>query len=440
MLVFNPHTVENGLLILAEGKSLFFLKKLPSKIALKTATWLVVIGVCCLFHQSAFSQKMTKEDLETEKKKLYEEIKTSQKLLSATRSDKEVSLNDLKLLQTQISSREHIINNIIMQISLLDKSIFTTIDQIDSMEVALEQLKLDYAETIRNTYLTQSAYNKMMFLFSAKDVNEAYRRFKYMQYYSDFRRRQVQQIETTKQTLEENLIRIELEKVEKEELLENEQKERDILDEEYEEKAVLIKELRKQEVQLKKNLKNKESALEELDRQIRDIIEQATAHLRDQLDTGVEDDKGGGTAIPKDALSKDFASNKGKLPWPVDDGVVTAKFGRNRHPVLKHISTNNNGLDIATTPSAHVRSLYEGKISNILFSPSFQWAVIVKHGNYFTVYANLKEIFVNKGEAVIMKQPLGTVYTDDEQRKTEVHLEIWRGSNKLNPIHWIYEK
>lgn len=416
----------------------FFFKKRSVTIAQTVAVWVLFIGIFSLFSYPAFSQ--TKDDLEVEKTRLYDEIKTSQKLLSATRSDKEVSLNDLKLLQTQISSREHIINNIIMQIGLLDRSMTMTVHQIDSMELALKQLKLDYAETIRNTYLTQNAYNKLMFLFSAQDVNEAYRRFKYMQYYSDFRKRQVQQIQATKATLEQNLLTIEQEKLEKEELLKNEEKERDIVEKEKEDKAVLIKALKKQEAKLKKNLKNKEAALDELDKQIRNIIEQATAHLKEQLNTNSGSESSTKATVAKDALSKDFASNKKMLPWPVDDGVITAKFGRNRHPILKHITTNNNGLDIATTPNAHVRALYEGKISNILFSPSFQWAVIVKHGEYFTVYANLKEVFVNKGEAVIMKQPLGIVYTDDEQRKTEVHLEIWRGSNKLNPIQWIFEK
>jgi len=137
------------------------------------------------------------------------------------------------------------------------------------------------------------------------------------------------------------------------------------------------------------------------------------------------------------ALSNKFESNRGKLPWPVNKGYISKRFGKSKHPYLKYIETNNNGIDIATKKNAAVMAIFNGEVANVLFNPGFQAAVIVKHGKYFTVYGNIKEAIVKTGDKVATGQKIGVVYTDETQNKTEVHLEIWNGSKKMNPSYWV---
>ncbi|MGB1205524.1 MAG: murein hydrolase activator EnvC family protein [Chitinophagales bacterium] len=395
-----------------------------------------------LWSNQIFGQ--TKDELLKEKYLLYSEIDIAQKLLRNTKDDKKSSITELVLLQKKINNRHEIVANIEQHVQLLAGNMNTIEFQIEELESKLRFIKAEYADMLRESYLSQNDYSQLMFLFSAMDFNDAYRRFKYMQYYRKHRKSQLQDILTMKDTLQGKLQTLAAEKVEQDELLLSEKNEKRLLENERQEQKQLIGSLKKTEKQIRQKLAQKEKALSELNEQIRDIIAKATKNddvppppkavkneiSRKPTHKPIEDAK----------LTGLFAKKKGKLDWPVHEGVVTSKFGKNRHPVLKNITTTNNGIDITTAKNTAIKAIFEGTVSNILFNPTFQWAVIVKHGNYFTVYANLEEVRVAKGNKIEVGQKIGTVFTNWESGKTAVHLEIWEKNKKLNPIYWLRKK
>ncbi|MEZ4888951.1 MAG: peptidoglycan DD-metalloendopeptidase family protein [Chitinophagales bacterium] len=396
-------------------------------------SFLFVLFILLVGKADLFAQE--KKDLEKQKTQLAKDIALTRKLLKNTQNNQTLSINDLKLLQQQVHNREKMIHTVQQQLDILNISLTETDYQIDSVSTVLEELRDEYAELIRHAYLSNNAYNRLLFLFSADSFNEAYQRLKYLQYYTSHRKNQVGQIELMKKELLENRVRLESEKEEKKGLLVAEQQQRLALKVEEEQKNEMVKKLKQKESYLKKKLTSKKQAIEELDRQIRAIIEKVTAE-----ETPIDNLPNRKMTADLLKLSADFKENQGKLPWPVDQGIITGKFGKQQHPILKHITLTNNGLDIATKKGEVARALFEGKVSNTLYSPTFQWAVIVKHGEYFTVYSNLEEVQVSKGDEITTRQAIGTIYTDVEEGKTEVHLEVWKGNGKLNPIEWIYKK
>ncbi|QQS30461.1 MAG: peptidoglycan DD-metalloendopeptidase family protein [Sphingobacteriales bacterium] len=401
----------------------------------------LLIILCFCSSNLLFAQKNNKAsrtELQKKRKVLYEDMNNTKDILRTTRSEKKASLNELILVQKKIQNRNQIISNLAENLDLLDNRIADIEFQIDSLGIALEELQEDYAKSARNAYINRSDYHKLLFLFSAKNVNDAYRRMKYLDYYRQFRKDQVLSIYSTHETLKLKLADLQKEKDEHSHLLSSRQKERETLEAEKVNKDQLLKSLKTKEKQMEQKLREKQNALDDLNKQIKSLIAKATA----TNPKGATDDKKLKLDNSPEAqkLSATFASNKGKLPWPVEKGVITANFGTNPHPVLKNITTTNNGIDISTEPNANVRAVFDGKVSNILFNPTFQWAVIIKHGNYFTVYTNLKEPTVNKGDLVKTKETIGTVYFNEDENEAIVHLEVWESNNKMNPASWLYRK
>jgi septal ring factor EnvC (AmiA/AmiB activator) len=402
----------------------------------------MLLAFLCLYGTNPlFAQKASKSsriELQNKRKALYEDMNNTKDILRTTRSERNASLNELILVEKKINNRNQIISNLAEHIDLLDNRIADIEFQIDSLGIALEELQEDYAKSARNAYINRSDYNKLLFLFSAKNVNDAYRRMKYLDYYRQYRKNQVLNIYSTNETLKSKLIDLQQEKDEQSHLLGNRQKERETLEAEKTNKDQILKTLKTKEKQMEQKLREKQTALDQLNKQIKDLIAKATA--TNTKSTSANKPKALDTSPESLKLSENFAQNKGKLPWPVEKGVITANFGNNPHPVLKNITTTNNGIDISTEPNANVRAVFEGKVSNILFNPTFQWAVIIKHGNYFTVYTNMNEPTVNKGDMVKTKQSIGTVYFNTDENEAVVHLEVWESNNKLNPAPWLFRK
>lgn len=391
-----------------------------------------IIGCCvllCCFGVLAQSKK----ELETRKKQLYKDIDAAQKLLRNTQKNKAASLNELILLERKVNSREQVINNIEGELSFLEQNVAKTARQIDSLENKLQVLREGYAQSVRQSYLTQNNYSRLLFLFSAKSFNDAYKRIKYMQYYRQHRKDQVADIEIVRQGLVSKAENLRREKAEQVSLLDNAQKEQEILKSEKKQQNAVFKQLKGREKEIKSSLDRKQRAIDDLNRQIRDIVSAAISSEK----------RSSSRTAPKDQspealkLSADFSKNKGKLLWPVEEGIITGYFGTHAHPLLKNIYTTNNGIDISTDPNTPVRAIFEGKVINILFNPNFHWAVIIKHGNYFSVYTQLREVSVAKNDVIKMKQNIGIVNTNGDDGKTEVHFELWEGADKLNPAVWL---
>lgn len=393
---------------------------------------------------SGISFSQTRKDLESKKAQLQKEIELTNKLLEETQMDKKTTLNQLKTLRRKISIREELIRTINTELGMLDTQISTTADSIVVLEAQLKRLKGEYAKMIYFAYKNQNAYQRLMFLFAAEDFNQAYKRMKYLQQYSAHRKMQAEQILSTTEELNQKKAELEARKNQKNALLGNEIAEKKNLASEQNQQEGLAKNLQAKEKKLKQDLKTKQEAAARLNRAIEDVIRREIEAAKKRAEAEGKKATPGTSALamtPEAAkLSADFAGNRGSLPWPVDQGIITSTFGDHPHPVLKGIMTKNNGIDISTRKGTVARALFDGTVSGVVIIPGANKAVIVRHGEYLSVYSNLDEVYVKMGDKVSTKQNIGLVHTNEEDSKTEIHLEIWKGTTKLDPSDWLFRK
>ena len=369
---------------------------------------------------------------EKEKKQLHKDIELSTKLLEETKKTKSVSLNQLQVLNKQIKARKRLIRVINSEIIVLSKQVGELNDVIRSLEKDLQSLKDEYAKMIYHAYKNKDSYSRLMFLFAAENFQQAYRRLRYLKQFSQHRKTQAELIMRTKESLSNKVSDLEFKKNEKNELLKSKQQENRTLNSEKTNKTKLIGNLRAKESELKKQIQAKQRTAERLNKAIEDIIKKEIEARRKKktLDLTPE----------AKALSTKFETNKGKLPWPVEKGLITGVFGKQSHPVLKGIEINNNGIDIKTNKGSEVRAIFDGTVSGVVSIPGANKAVIIRHGEYLTVYSNLKKVYVNRGDKISTKEHIGLVHTNELDGNAEVHFEVWKNTTKLNPALWIYIK
>jgi len=435
---------------------------------MKRCVKLLLLIVVCVSQSSA----QTKKDLEKKKSLIQKEINVTNKLLDETKKNKKLSLNQLITLNQKITMREELINTISSEISYTDVLINKTSSSIVTLQNEIKQLKDEYAKMIYYASKNQSSYDRLMFVFSSEDFNQAFRRMKYFQQYSDYRKKQALLIQEKQNQLSNKLADLSLKRGDQQNLLQNKEQEKKHLTVEKSEKEVVLAGLQSKEKQLKEDLRKKQEDANKLQSAIQRIIEEEIRKAREEAQRAEkakekarkerEKRNAGnskGTAVTKETsapakenkvtangysltpeaqkLSENFEANRARLPWPVAEGVITSSFGEHEHPILKGIKVKNNGIDIATKQGAQVRCIFEGEVSGVVSIPGAGKAVIVRHGDYLTVYSNLSDSFVQKGDKIKTKQFIGASLTD-EDNKTEVHFEIWKGSVTQNPAAWIY--
>lgn len=378
----------------------------------------------------SFGQK-DKQSLENKKKAIQEEIEYQNRLLRETTSNKQHSLGQLIVINKNISAREELISTINSQVRVLTGQIEETVSLIEAMESDLKVLKEEYAKMVYLAYKNRNSYDKMVFVFSARDFNQAYKRLKYYEQYTEYRKNQALLIMKTQESLKLKSAELERKKEEKQALLESEKSEKQNLTKAKEMQQTALVQLQSKEKQLKADIKKKQAEIEKLQKAIEEAI-------RKEME---EQKKKGGFAMTPEMkeLSAGFENNKGKLPWPVVKGVITEWFGEHEHPVMKGIRIKNNGLEIETTPGSTARAVFDGEVSKVIIIPGSGKAVLVRHGEFLSVYFKLQESMVQPGDKIKVKQEIGTILTDKSDGKTELHFEIWKGKVILNPADWIYK-
>src|SRR5690606_7484238 len=389
----------------------------------------------------------TRAELESRKQQLEKEIAYTQRILNETQKDKSASLEELQALNSQIRNRQKLINNISSQINVLDNEINQNERQIASLREKLEELQEEYAAMISFAFRNKNAYSKLMFIFAAEDFQQAFRRIRYLQDISEYRRKQAVYIQETQAALNREIEKLKNNKASQVKLLAENEKQRDVLNQDKQRQAAVVEQLQDKEASLKERLAKQQQEARRLDAAISAAIKREIEEARRKAEAAA---KARGEAPPPEAsrgssalamtpeakaLSAGFANNRGKLPWPVEAGVIVSRFGRQEHPVLENVIVNNLGVGIKTNPNAVVRAVFDGEVTNIV-TISGNLAVLVKHGEYFTVYSNLKSVSVERGDKVTVKQPLGIVRTTDEG--TKVEFQLWKGNVKLNPEYWLY--
>lgn len=398
------------------------------------------------------SLKSKREALEKQRKQLEAQIQETKKVLDQNKKQQEASLTALTTLSKQIKLRENIIDNIGQQIFELSLEIQQQKQVIELLVNDLERIKSDYAQNVLAAYKMRNAGDKLVFIFNAKDFNQAFLRLKYLNQFNLYRQQQARLILKTQQSIIEEINRMIAIKQQKMNLIGMKEQEKKLLEKDKEEKQVVLVKLQQSEKQLRAELANKQKAAEKLNLAIKELITKEIAEAKrleearrkaaaaNAAKTGAKPavEKNPATMSPEMfKLSNDFAGNKGKLPWPVDNGFISESFGEHAHPTLKGIRTFNNGINIATAKGSSVRSIYKGVVKAIFSVPGMERVVLVNHGEYYSVYANLEAVMVKIGQEVKTGDVLGTVFTNDENRKTEIHLEIYKQKELQNPALWL---
>lgn len=380
----------------------------------------------------------SRADLERDKRTIEEDIRLINQMLQETRSTAEHSLNHLVMITNQINSRERLVRTISNELSLITVRIEMLNAQIDTLSRDLEQLREAYATMVRHAYRNRDATRSIMFIFSSNTFNQAFLRMRHLQQYARHRQIQAEKIAETSRRLEESRAELQAERNEQQSLLSRQRRELQSLAREKESQDQAVVRLRRQEQELLRRLRQQEQAARELERSIERVIaeerrraqELARAEGRSTVDMFA--------MTPEERiLSENFADNRGGLLWPVERGIITSSFGEQPHPVLRGIKINNNGVDIATTDGARARAIFDGVVSRIITVPGGNYAVIIRHGEYLSVYSNLEEVYVRNGERVSIRQDIGLVATDPREAKTQMNLQIWKGNDKLNPETWL---
>jgi septal ring factor EnvC (AmiA/AmiB activator) len=393
-----------------------------------------------LYIQLAFGQRQTKKDLENKKKQLQKEIEYTNELLAETKKNKKLSLNQLVTLNKKISAREELIATINTEILVLNRQIKTNNESINNLKKDLAKLKAEYAKMIYYAYKNRDSYNRLMFIFASTDFEQAFMRLKYLQQYSNYRHKQVELIIQTEKNLNDRIHDLQVKKSDKGILLGSQEIEKKNLTVEKTEKEQVFSELQEQESKLKRDLEKKKRDAEKLQQAIQRVIEKELERAQAEAAKANKPKPQRLILTPESQqLSNSFANNKGKLPWPVVKGVISERFGVHPHPLMKDVDINNNGVDIATNNGALVRAVFEGEVKAVVSMPGAGQFVLLRHGEFLTIYSNLKDIYVKVGDKVKTKENLGSILFDDEDSKTVMHFEVWKGQVKLDPEDWLYK-
>ena len=388
---------------------------------------------------SALAQKSTarQKELEVQKQRLTSEIKQINTLLFKNTKKKKDVLSEVEDLNLKIAVRSQLVNVNNQQANLLTRQISVNERDIGNLRKELTALKKDYAEMIRKSYKSKSSQNRLMFLFSSESFLQAYKRIQYMKQYASFRKKQGDEIAVktaTLQTLNTNLIN---QKRKKEALVSENRKVQQTLEGERKSQEVLIRSLKKRASFLATSIKQKQKKAAAIDREIERLIREAIAASNKAA--GKKSSKAFVLTPEARLLAKNFTANKGRLPWPVEKGVVTQRFGTQPHPVVRTTMIKSNGVTIATSPNAVARAVFEGEVMTVLSFKGSNPTVLIKHGNYITTYKNIGKLYVKKGDKVKAKQAIGEIFTHPQTGKTILQFSVFNEFTPQDPKSWIYK-
>ncbi len=394
--------------------------------------WLPLI-IAFIFSSLIVNGQDDRTSLEKKKKENLAKIQEAEKILKETANLKRNSLGQLRALNQQIVSQEALIRVYQSNIRLLEADIKENTNLSNSLEKDLAQLKEEYANMVYQAEKTRNSYGSLTFLFSASSFSELIMRAKYLQQYTAAREDQAREIDQVQKQLAVQLAEINSRKQEQEQLLGEQRKQNQSLLAAKSQKNTVVKQLSLREKDLKDDLKKRKRSIQRLDRMIADLI-------RKEIEANKKKEEGYELTPEGALLSSNFQGNQKRLSWPVAKGFVSSKFGLQPHPVLKGVKIENPGVDIQTQKNEVVRAVFDGEVSKIASIPGMNGVVIIiQHGEYRTVYANLSKALVKTGDRVSTKDPIGEVFTDNNG-VSEVQFQVWKSFNKLDPLAWLQPK
>ncbi len=425
--------------------------------------YIILILLLLAFVDPAFCQKTkgkSKQQLQNEISSLQKEISNANQLLKKTKKDKEMTLNEVTILDKKIKQREQLIKAYNEQIAVLDDEIQAGQSNIKTLNSDLGKLRKEYAKMIVFANKNRSHYDRLGFVFASRDFNQAFSRLRYIREFTDARKLKMEQIASTEKRISGEVEASQKAREERAAMLADEKVQKTELQGEKEELNRQVNNLKKQEGSIQQDIKNKQQQAQKLQKAVDDIIaeeirkaNEEAERKRREAEKKAAKDKGKTTTTtpttkPKSetgmaltpaekTLSTSFVSNKGKLPWPVERGVVSSSYGKHASVVSDKVTVTNNGIDIATNSGASARAVFDGEVTSVTKLTGSNTVVIIRHGEYFTVYSNLENVTVKRGDKVKTKQNIGTVHTSKTENKTELHFELLKEQVRQNPANWL---
>jgi len=390
----------------------------------------IVLVILIILISFSKGQAQTKAELEEQRKRALEEISYVDNLIKTTVREKSETLSDLRMINSRLSMRQNIIKGLQEEINLLNERIDLNRLAIEMMESDLEYLKREYANSVVNSYKTGKLNRDIIYILSARDFNQGYKRMKYLQQTAKFRRAETEIIYEIKGQIESSRARLVNDLGRVSELKKNEEQQRNLIESERTKTSRLVQNLTNREKQLQRELEEKRRIARRIESEIARLIEEerkrsVIADLTPEMKL----------------ISDNFAENKGRLPWPVERGIITTKFGLQNHPVLKYVTEDNPGINITSECQTAVRSVFKGVVSRVLSITGANMTVIINHGKYFTVYQNLVDVRIKQGDKVETKDIIGSVYCDKNNgNKSVLTFMVYDEKVKLDPELWISKK
>lgn len=390
--------------------------------------------ILLFFYNEAQGQSREQLELEAKRSELQTEIKKISRLLFTRKQEKKSIVSKVEDLDYKISVRKNLINVINQEANLITRQINNNEDKISSKKEKLKLLKKDYADMVVRSYKYRARDNKLMFLLSASNFQQAYRRLQYISQYTQFQKNLSKDIRNETKLLEQLNLKLLSKKAEKEKLIAENRAAKLALDEELKAQEGLIILVQNNLIKFSSQIKLKQNESEKLDRQIQKLI----------LDAIAESNKNKPSARfsltpEQQKLADNFVSNKGKLPWPVESGIVKLRFGTKPSPIDPSIKIRSNGVRIATNEGEQVRAVFDGTVQSIMTPKNGNNTIMIKHGNYITIYKNLSKFFVSKGDKVTTKQIIGEVITNAVSGESILSFGIYKDSSVQDPSLWIYK-
>lgn len=391
--------------------------------------------VLLLFIASLSAEAQTKESLEQRRIELRQEIQRISDLRNSNKKKEKSVLTEVEDLVRQIRTTENLIKVTNQQANLLTRDINTNTNRIQQLRKELESLKEDYGNMIAKSYKSKSQQSRIMFLLSSQSFLQAYKRLQYMKQYANYRKKQGDEIKSKTEELQGLNTNLIAQKKNKDKLIVENRQTKAQLEKNRQSQQVLIKSIRQKEGQFASQIKKKQQEINAIDKQIDDIIRASIAKSNKESGS-TERDTYKLTPEAK-ALAANFASNKGRLPWPVKSGVVTTRFGTQPHPIVKSVTINSNGVHIETGKGSKAKAVFGGTVSEVQVVKGANKAVMVRHGDYLTIYNNLSNIYVKRGDVISLGQDIGEIATNSSTGKTTLYFLLYKNMEKLDPSDWI---
>ena len=398
---------------------------------------LTILLLSLMLHFSGFSQSKKQQELEERRRELTREIQQIGALLFEGKKEQKSVLSVVEDLDFKIKVRKNLISITNQQANLLTREINSNQTKITKLRAKLKALKADYAKMIVKSYKSRADQSKLMFLLSSANFQQAYKRLQYIKQYANYQKLQAELIKTETAKMQQLNIELVTQKKNKQTLIEENKMAKSIFDKERTQQNTLIKDIKNNLSKFTAQIKTKQRESNKIDKEIRKIIQAAIAASNKKAGKSSKSKVFSLTPEQK-ILAANFTSNKGKLPWPVANGVVKLRYGNNPSPIDRSLTIKSNGVRIATNIGEEVRAVFEGVVQGIMTPKNGNNTIMIRHGNYITVYKNLSKFYVQKGDKVTTKQVIGEVITNKASGESILSFGIYKDSSIQNPSQWIY--